>query len=323
MDRFERSKPKARDYLWASQLGGSVLDAWLTLMGEEKSNDFTAREKRKFDAGTFWEWIVFLVAKRAGVFIDGQRWVEFQYPKLLRVGGYYDLRVGGKRNFDLAEKTKQAIELLGLPSRFVEAMEHVASNIVFDAEFPERILEVKSCSGMMFEYQYQYLRPSDTHVLQLFHYLKSTGVKEGAIIYVSKDDSRMTEIPVFLEDASIERAYRLFIKEVTRFYKTNKKPEKEPLIVFNCEKGKFESNWNIKYSAYLTKEYGFETAGAYEEYVSKIVSRWNRVLDRAVKNKKITKDNQRAIEEINQSFSFEKVLKIAKQAPIREGGEEI
>ena len=62
LDRVERSQVKPRDYMWASQLGGSLVDIYLALTGVEKSNDFDLRAKRKFDAGVFWEWIAGLLS---------------------------------------------------------------------------------------------------------------------------------------------------------------------------------------------------------------------------------------------------------------------
>lgn len=327
LDKIERYEAKPRNYLWASQLGTSLVDIYLSLNGVEKSNDFDLRAKKKFDAGVFWEWIACLVAKRAGIFIDTQQYVIFRYPGLLAVGGVYDLKVGGKRNFEMAEKVGQALKLIELPERFIEAMELVAEKVNLGTDLPERIVEVKSCSSFMFDAQYYRGVPSENHALQAFHYLKGSGVREGAVLYISKDDCRMVEIPIWADDKGLEERYHSTIELISAYYEKKEQPPKEPHILFDYDKGRFCDNWNIKYSAYLTYLYGFEREGEYEDAFKGKIASWNRVLGRIVRGEKMTKNNEGYIEEMRGLFpNFDEIVEVAKKTGPRveaeEGGEE-
>src|SRR5688500_15643652 len=72
-----------RDYVWASEIGGAMIDRYLKMKGVPQSNAPNMRSLRKFQAGDIWEWICALVLKRAGILIETQRKVGYQYPGLL------------------------------------------------------------------------------------------------------------------------------------------------------------------------------------------------------------------------------------------------
>src|SRR4051812_46841359 len=74
-----------RDYVWASEIGGSMLDRYLKMNAVPMSNAPNNRSLRKFQAGDIWEWICALVLKRAGILIETQKKLSYQYPGLLRV----------------------------------------------------------------------------------------------------------------------------------------------------------------------------------------------------------------------------------------------
>ncbi|MBU0958413.1 MAG: hypothetical protein KKB31_00565 [Nanoarchaeota archaeon] len=319
LDEMERYGAYKRDYLWASQLGNSQIDIWLALNGEDPSNPFDKRAKRKFDAGVFWEWIAELVAKRAGIFIDSQGRIEYGLEGTLKVVGKYDLKLGGKRNLEMIKKMKEALEIIELPDRFVKAMEAVEKNMNFDTELPIRIVEVKSSSAYMYDAQYKYGIPAENHALQELHYLLGTGTDEGAIIYISKDDARMTEIPIWRDDKELNAKYKEKIELVTHYYKSGEQPPKEPLVVFDYAKGKFTDNWNIKYSAYLTMMYGFETEGDYQDAFKSKIASWNRVLGRIKKDEKMTESNEKYLEEMKvEKFDIKEIKKHLKDKKKRE-----
>src|SRR6185295_1528178 len=56
-----------RDYVWASEIGGSMIDRYLKMQGVQPSNAPNLRSLRKFQAGDIWEWLCALVLKRAGI----------------------------------------------------------------------------------------------------------------------------------------------------------------------------------------------------------------------------------------------------------------
>lgn len=302
LDKVDRFSAFKHDYLWASMLGNSQVDISLALAGVEPSNPFDSRAKRKFDAGVMWEWIAELVAKRAGLFISSQDKVEFQLPGMLKVTGKLDLKLGGVRNLEQMKRMESALEIISFPDRFVKAMQEVERAFNFDTDLPVRVLEVKSSSAFMYDAQYKEGIPSENHALQCLHYLLSTGIEEGAVLYISKDDSRMTEIPVWRDDETLNAKYKEILRLATHYYTTKTKPEIEPLIQFSYDQGRFTDNWNIKYSGYLTMLYGFEVEGDYQDSVKSKVASWNRVFGRVKRGEKMTANNLGYLNEIKAEF---------------------
>ncbi len=49
---------EARQRLFASELGGSMIDRWHKLKGTPYTNPPNSRSMRKFMAGDIWEWII-------------------------------------------------------------------------------------------------------------------------------------------------------------------------------------------------------------------------------------------------------------------------
>lgn len=314
LDEMQRREARPRDYIYASELGKSYIDVWLALQGIEPSNPFDTRAKRKFDAGVFWEWVVELVARRAGIFIDRQQRVEHKTKGNLKVVGYLDLVVGGKRDVEMIKQMDEALKIIKLPKRFTQAIATVEKKMNFKTELPARVLEVKSSSAYMYDSQYKYGIPSENHALQCYHYLLGSGLNEGAVVYISKDDSRMTEIPIFRDDKELKAKYEKVVSDITRYYKDGTQPPLEPEIVFDEEKGKFTDNWNIKYSAYLTKLYGYETEGDYQDKYKSKIARWNRVLGRIVRGDNMTDHNKDVIKEIKAEFpKYNEIIKTAKE----------
>ena len=302
LDEMEKRKAWEHDYLWASQLGSSLVDIYLNLMGVEPSNAFDNRAKRKFDAGVMWEWIATLVAKRAGIYLSSQDKVEYQAEGGLKVTGKLDLKIGGQRNTEMIRDMRGALKIIEFPDVFVKAMETVEKQMNFDTVLPERVIEVKSSSAFMYDAQYKFGVPAENHALQCLHYLLSTGIDEGAVLYISKDDARMTEIPIWRNDELLNAKYLEVVTLAKRYYDKKEQPPLEPLIIFDESKGKFTDNWNIKYSSYLTYLYGFEHESAYQDEFKSKVSSWNRVVGRIKRGDKMTASNLAYIEEIKAQF---------------------
>ena len=130
--------PSPRNHLWASELGGSMVDTFLKLHGQPFSNNPNERAYRKFEAGRFFENIVKQMFKRAGIFKAAQEHLKFQYPGLLEVTGYNDLRVGGKVDPDQAQATVQRMaddELI--TPKMVEMTRSIAEQLAQDGELIE------------------------------------------------------------------------------------------------------------------------------------------------------------------------------------------
>ena len=194
LETGEEREPKMRDYIWASETGGSMIDRYLKMKGTKPTNPPNARSRRKFEAGNTFEWLVGMVLKRAGIFKGTQEYVNFQYPGLLKVTGKLDFIAGGKIDW---EKAKEEVASLELPEFFGRAtskiVEYLSKN--YPQGLNEIVLEIKSCSSFMFE-RYEKTGPDPHHQLQAFHYLKGKGMREAHIVYICRDDLRLLEFGV-------------------------------------------------------------------------------------------------------------------------------
>src|SRR3990167_4164419 len=310
LEQREERKLKPRQHVWASELGGAMIDRYLKMNAVEPSNPFDSRSLRKFEAGRFFEWIVEMVLTRAGILISKQDWVDFQYPGLLKVTGKMDHLAGGKPDY---EKARSQVETEFLPE-FIKRASLAVVNY-FAGEYPNGLkpiaFEIKSVGSLIF-HRYDTRKIADTkHALQLYHYLKGTGLPEGHIVYVSKDDLCLVEIGVFA--GQMEDAYKKDIETITGHLRANQEPPSEPEIVFDEIGGRFASNWKIAYSPYLTRVYGFKNQAEFDAKNKPLVGRWNRVLGRIAEGKSLTADNKSALKDMQKLFpNLDELLKFVK-----------
>lgn len=246
-----------RDYVWASELGGSYYDRYFKMKGRKPTTPPNLRSRRKFEGGNLTEWIVTQILDRATILEASQEYITYEGP--LRVTGRADLRAGGKimrlsewDTEDLPETFGAMAEVMidRLRERYPDGLEDVN-------------LEIKSCSGIMFE---RYMKaPSPVHGLQAFHYAYNTK-RPTMLVYVSRDDFRIAEWAILpgskkwlslYEDDLYEMKKMLTLKS-----KTVKASYKEPLLSWNKESGRFSKNWKVEYSNWLT-DYGFKKPDHY------------------------------------------------------------
>lgn len=302
-----------RAHIYASELGGSPIDIYLSLKGELPTNLPNERSLRKFCAGNFFEDLVRLILARAGVLIDRQQRIEHAYEGLLRVSGRQDFIVGGVPDFFKAEEDIH---------RLKDAMSHFAYQASLDIiedlkkqdikEIKETVVEIKSCSSMMFS-RYQMTGAAPQHKLQTFHYLKGLGKEEGKIVYISKDDMLLLECQV-LNPSKVEDDYKAFIQKITDYYNANELPPKEPLIIFDATGLKFSKNWRVEYSKFLSKLYNFTQPEDYRMFVDKSIAQFNRTYQRCILGKKMTPLNLTTIQEAKKWFpNFEELIEIGKE----------
>ena len=324
-DSIEKGRPerelKSRSNMWASELGGSQIDRFLKMRGTKPTNPPNPHSMRKFEAGNMMEWLVGLVLKRAGILIENQEWLSYQYPGLSEVTGKLDFFAGGQPDW---EKAKEAVKSLELPDFFNRATDAIIAH--FAQEYPNGlekiVIEVKSCSSFMFD-RYEKVGASQNHVLQTFHYLKSKNMEEGHIVYICKDDLRMLEVGV-MNPSPVEDLYRGDIEAMSNFLRNDQQPELEKEVFFDKETGRFSKNWKVEYSNFLTMLYGYSEPEAYRMRWDSKVASFNRTLGRIVAGKNMTPLNKTVIEEMIAIFpNFDEFVAIAKEKGVKEeNGEE-
>jgi hypothetical protein len=324
LEQINEKEVMPRDRIYASELGRSDIDIFLKMQGEKPTNPPNERSQRKFHAGDLYEWFVFLILKKCGVLISNQIAVKTTKDGCVEVSGRLDFIAGGTPNYDEGQmKIDQLIDELEMPPLFHTVTRNFIE--ILRNEYPdgldEKVLEIKSVANFGFERVEKTGKAMAGHDLQNFHYSKGLD-KEGALCYINREDLRMYEIPIMPYDQKLQARYDEKVERVSKFYLENQSPEPEPMILFDEDMGKFSKNFNVEYSPFLKKIYGIERPDQYDEEVSPIIGRWNRVLGRIKGNKKLTPDNELALEEMrNRGFDTVKICGIISKAPLV--GEEV
>lgn len=307
-----------RDYVWASEIGGPMIDRYLKMNGVQPSNAPNNRSLRKFQAGDIWEWLCALVLKRAGILIEQQSKLSYQYPGLLRVSGKLDFLAGGQPDWRRARKE---LSFLGLPEMLQNASLAIINKLESQfgrAVLKTMVLEIKSVSTFMYAKYEKSKQPGVNHRSQTFHYLKALGMDEGHIVYVCRDDCLLLEFPI-LNPSQVETEYIADLTEITNYIQNNERPHLEREILFDDKLFRFEKNWKIEYSNYLTMLYGFKTPMEYREKVDKPVSDMNRVFKRCVTGAKMTDLNLQVIANAKKMWpAWDDLVDQAKEAAKRD-----
>lgn len=296
-----------RERIWASEIGGAMIDRWLKMKAVTPTNPPNSRSQRKFEAGNLWENIVGHVLSRAGILIESQEWLKYQYDGLLPVTGKLDFMAGGNPDYDKATNAIQ--EFNWLPKFITSATLNIVNTL--KQQYPNGlkniILEIKSCSSFMYEVYEKKGTASPQHKCQAFHYLKAKNMDEAHIVYVSRDDARILEIGV-TNPSPVEDDYKKDIETITGYIKRDEKPPLEKPLVFDETLGKFSANWKVAYSQYLTMLYALENQMAFDNTYKPIAERFNRVLGRIEDGEKMTENNLKAIDEMTKwGFDVEKI----------------
>lgn len=305
---------QARDYIWASEIGGAMIDRYLKMQGVAPSNPPNIRSLRKFAAADIFEWLVGFVLRRAGILIDGQEKLSFQYPNLLRVSGKLDFLAGGLPDW---ERAKADIAQIGLPPMLDTASQAIVGHLqgVYGNEsLKTLVLEIKSLGAFVFD-RYEALKQAAPHHRgQIFHYLKAKDLSEGHIVYICRDDCRMLEVGIF-NPSDAEAAYKKDIETISAFIGQNLMPPKEREVLFDDLTFKFRSNWHIEYSPYLTLLYGYQQPMEYRDKWKSDVASWNRIFNRCVTGKNMTAKNLLGITAAKNYFpNWDDLVDRAKEA---------
>lgn len=301
-----------RDHLWASEIGGSVIDRWHKLKGTPYTNPPNSRSMRKFMAGDIWEWIIKTVLIRAGIPYKTQERVRVEYDGLLAITGKVDFVVGGSINY---QQALDRLEQEDIPDFIKTPVRAIIDDfsVKYPEGIPEKNIEVKSVSSYMFEKILKDNKPLSHHLLQATIYKLSSN-RTTDILYVSRDDCRLMQFNIDHVTNEVEKLIKQDLEQITKFYRDDIEPPKEELISFNNDT--FSLNWKIQYSPYLSMLYTYEVDGKekpiespdeYFEFFNPKVSSWNRVLKRIKEGKELTKSNLEYIDEMGR-YGFEKEI---------------
>jgi hypothetical protein len=321
LETRQERKLEPRDYIWASELGGSFIDRYYKMKAVPPTNVPDARMMRKFEAGNMMEWLVGMVLRRAGLYKTGQEHLRYQYNGLLAVTGRLDFLAGG--NIDW-EKARANVFSLELPEFFGRATANIIDYL--SKNYPDGlddiILEVKSCSSFMFD-KYKRYGADPRHTLQAFHYLKSKDLSEAHIVYISRDDLRLLETSV-VNPSLVEESYYSDIARMTTLFNVGVgKSEKEHLVLYDFHSNKFKLNWKVQYSNYLTKIYGYTHQDDYDNEWKSRVASWNRVMTRCVNGDKMTPLNIDVIKDAKSQFpDWDNLVELAKNVVSEEDTED-
>lgn len=281
-----------RDYVWASELGGSFYDRYWKMQGRVPTTPPNLRSRRKFQGGNLTEWIVLQILSRAGVLKSTQEYITYEDGPI-RVTGKADFVAGGEIQL-LSESDLQT-----LPESFADAADTIIKQL--QETHPEGLrevnIEVKSCSDMVFD-RYQ-IEPSPQHALQAFHYAFNTD-RPTLLVYVSRDSFQICEWVIMPNSEKYKKLYFKDLDRMIEILDTYRNPEpesidcKEPLLVWSG--GKFSSNWKVEYSNYLT-DYGFERPEEYSKPAKSFATRLSNVAKKIREEKKLTKINYATIQD--------------------------
>lgn len=182
-----------------SKLGSCLRGVYFERLGVKPTKEFDDRTFRVFSVGKILEnWVVDLVAGSGKVKVETQGRVE---NKEYDVSGYWDL---------LIEIEGRKI-LYEIKSKHSRAFWHMDRN------------------GEGANYQ---------HKLQLWTYLWLTGIEEGRILYISKDDLAILEYPVRRSNKKLEKEV---MRELTLLNEAWKK--KDPTLLPLPE----SKSWQARY----------------------------------------------------------------------------
>ena len=298
----------ARERLFASELGGSMIDRFYKLKGTPYTNPPNSRSMRKFMAGDIWEWIIKTVLIRAGVPFTTQDRVEINYEGLLPITGRLDFIIGGAVDYATAIEgldREDIPDFIKTPAKAIIT----ALQATYPNEIPKKILEIKSVGSFIFESLSEQDNPRTHHMLQGAIYGLATKLPVD-IVYVCRDDCRLLQYNIDKIIPDLEKEIKKDLELITKYHKDDIEPPKEELILW--EAGKFKTNWKIQYSPYLTMLYTIhdkkiETPDEYFETFSPLVSSFNRVVKRITNKEKMTDKNLEIIKQIKE-YGFEDII---------------
>ena len=323
LESTKRYPAKSRDYISASDIGKDFWGRYQKMTGTETTNPFSDRTLRIFAAGDEFHHLIKNVFQALGIFINSQddededgrnQWSIIPATlKTLKVLGKYDALVGGKVNIEQTKETCERMQLSDfIKIRTIRMAEFLAEK--YPDGLPELLYEVKSINSMAFWNKKDYLSNAyPHHILQCYAYLKANNKPEGRLLYISKDDLMMAEIPVYLNDPKLEKIFQEDVAKMTYYLLNQIEPPKPKDIIYNEKKklrfqvdkkkqvitGCYDYNWEVSRSQYFKKLTGVETEKQWKSNCQVELSEKNKGLKDSYKtrrgldvDKKVKKDKK-------------------------------
>jgi hypothetical protein len=317
---FIEQKPLVkRDYVYASELGGSMVDRYLKMLAVPFTDPPNTRSLGKFLAGRMWEKSVKNVLKACGVYHrDEVKCNSSPYSDTLDVHGRCDF-ICGAFEIEFAQYQLDAIK------DFIdEDLYHKGCGIIKrlgGKPLKTKGIELKSCSSYVYDRVVKTKRPIPIHAQQGNYYQRFLKIPFD-VSYISKDDSFMVDSQI--DSDKMEPLLRADLEKITYFLLKSIVPPEEPLMSFNPITGNFEKNIQIEYSPYISMR-GFASPFDFRKAVEPTTKRWNNVLTRYAKieggavtptgkEMRISPQNKEVRQEIIASgYDFNELLQIKMQ----------
>jgi len=97
------------------------------------------------------------------------------------------------------------------------------ADVVLSEGKERKVYEIKSKHSGAFSYMKS--QPPRHNAMQLWIYLHCLGLKEGGLVYVSKDDMRIMEFPIYYDDEELAQETLTFIETLNKHWKAKTLPE--------------------------------------------------------------------------------------------------
>lgn len=249
-----KEKGEVRNEIWASDLGGIMLDRYLDMKGIPYSDLPDGRGLANFFLGEQIEAGLKDMLNNLGVaYTDNERKL-YQEKDYLPVVAKPDLVVEVSSWDAVREKLlAQVKEAEKLEEKYKEReMSKLTRQFEVIKKFREKypkgltktIFEIKSANTRSFKARKEE-GASLNHQLQLLTYLKAYNVNEGHIIYINKEYGNFLEFIVKVDDKELNKVWEDDVSKISYYVKNDIRP---PLV--------FDKNdWRFKYSKYYTMLY--------------------------------------------------------------------
>jgi len=273
--REERELQK-RDRIWASEIGKDIYERWLKMNAVKPDFDYDERILRKFEAGNFFERIIGFVLVSAGILIYDNKWYNIPADNdHLEVSVRPDFIAGGKPDWEEAKKRVSEELLFKLMPNLGRIAEQLVKQLSekYPEGLKELVFEIKSLNSQIFWSKKDYLAEAyPHHIMQTFTGMKATGIPEGRILYISKDDLTTAEFAIFLNNEELNELWEKDVRDITKYIREGIEPPKPEGVVFDPRaklrfqynkkkqviEGCYIENWQIGWSNYITKITGFK-----------------------------------------------------------------